>query len=148
MSLAVNEIFSLVWKCSSDVHLSRFCTQFEPNDDSKLGWTVIGHWYVYLIMFRVVYLGLTMISFAFNVLTALILTYSDGTMSPTAAPNFMQLSEFGEGCPDKYEANRAYEAGDAISYTAANDRKVVYICKVSIFKHNRPSEFRFLHHHQ
>ena len=52
-------------------------------------------------------------------------------MTPTAAPNFMQLDEFGEGCPDEYEASRAYEAGDAISYTAAPDRKVVYVCKVS-----------------
>lgn len=32
---------SLVWKCSSDVHLSRYCSQYEPGNAAKLGWTLV-----------------------------------------------------------------------------------------------------------
>ncbi|KAL3790572.1 hypothetical protein HJC23_008778 [Cyclotella cryptica] len=32
---------SLVWKCSSDIHLSRYCSQFEPGNPAKLGWTLV-----------------------------------------------------------------------------------------------------------
>lgn len=44
VSTEVNGAFSLVWKCESSVHLARFCNQFEPGNESGLGWTVIGHW--------------------------------------------------------------------------------------------------------
>ena len=32
---------SLVWQCSSDIHLARYCSQNEPG--AGLGWTLIGH---------------------------------------------------------------------------------------------------------
>eukprot|EP00804_Cyclotella_cryptica_P027202 CCRYP_017186-RA/>CCRYP_017186-RA protein AED:0.06 eAED:0.06 QI:222/0.5/0.33/1/0.5/0.33/3/309/676 len=34
---------SLVWKCSSDIHLSRYCSQYEPGNPAKLGWSLVGH---------------------------------------------------------------------------------------------------------
>lgn len=51
-------------------------------------------------------------------------------MSPTTAPNFMKLTEYGEGCPDEYAARNTYKSGDLVSYSASPDRKVVYECKV------------------
>lgn len=35
---------SLVWQCSTDAHLSRYCPQFEPQAKSNLGWILVGHW--------------------------------------------------------------------------------------------------------
>ena len=52
-------------------------------------------------------------------------------MSPTTAPIFVQLSEYGEGCPHDYKANNYYNAGDIVSYYVDPDRKFVYQCKVS-----------------
>ncbi|KAL7518452.1 hypothetical protein ACHAWX_003275 [Stephanocyclus meneghinianus] len=34
---------ALVWKCSSDVHLSKYCSQYEPGNSAKLGWTLIAY---------------------------------------------------------------------------------------------------------
>jgi len=90
-------LFSLVWQCFSDEHLSRFCQQFAPGDESKLGWTLIGH--------------------------------CDGTMAPTTAPNFAELTELEGGCPEEYETDLHYESGDVVSYSMALDRTVVYQCK-------------------
>ena len=43
MSTDLDGTNSLVCKCSSDVHLSRYCSQFEPGNPAKLGWTLIAH---------------------------------------------------------------------------------------------------------
>lgn len=51
-------------------------------------------------------------------------------MSPTMAPNFLQLSEYGDGCPEDFKPSNHYETGDAVSYAASPDRQVVYECKV------------------
>lgn len=51
-------------------------------------------------------------------------------MSPTAAPNFIELTEYGEGCPDVYASLNDYKTGDLVAYSASPDRKVVYECKV------------------
>lgn len=55
---------------------------------------------------------------------------SVGTMSPTTAPNFLLLNEYGEGCPNDYTAFNNYDAGDIVSYYIDPDRKFVYQCKV------------------
>ena len=52
-------------------------------------------------------------------------------MSPTTAPNFSELSEYEEGCPDMYDAVAKYESGDKVSYSITPGRTVVYVCKVS-----------------
>lgn len=53
-------------------------------------------------------------------------------MSPTTTPNFVELDEYGGGCPDVYNANNRYVSGDVVSYAPAPDRQVVYECKVRI----------------
>ncbi|KAL7507857.1 hypothetical protein ACHAXN_004984 [Cyclotella atomus] len=97
VSTQVNDVFSVVWKCASSIHLSRFCDRFEPGNVSNLGWTAVGHCY--------------------------------GTMSPTTAPNFVQLVEYGAGCPDEYDADSRYVSGDIVSYPRAPNRILVYECK-------------------
>jgi hypothetical protein len=51
-------------------------------------------------------------------------------MSPTTAPNFVQLVEYGAGCPDEYNADSRYASGDIVSYSRAPNRILVYECKV------------------
>jgi hypothetical protein len=34
---------SVVYQCSGDVHQSRYCAQYEPGNDYKLGWKSIGY---------------------------------------------------------------------------------------------------------
>eukprot|EP00578_Thalassiosira_sp_NH16_P012582 CAMPEP_0181104086 /NCGR_PEP_ID=MMETSP1071-20121207/15229_1 /TAXON_ID=35127 /ORGANISM="Thalassiosira sp., Strain NH16" /LENGTH=546 /DNA_ID=CAMNT_0023187239 /DNA_START=243 /DNA_END=1879 /DNA_ORIENTATION=+ len=41
--------------------------------------------------------------------------YCFGTMAPTMAPQFDELSIFGGGCPDKWDANKSYEEDDLVS---------------------------------
>ena len=57
--------------------------------------------------------------------------FSNGTMAPTTAPNFAELTELEGGCPEEYETDLYYESGDVVSYSMAPDRNVVYQCRVS-----------------
>ena len=41
VSIDLDGTNSLVYKCSSDVHQSKYCSQFEPGSD--LGWTLVAH---------------------------------------------------------------------------------------------------------
>jgi hypothetical protein len=43
VSVATGDVFSLVYQCSSDPHISNWCKQFEPGSDLNLGWTLIAH---------------------------------------------------------------------------------------------------------
>ncbi|KAL3783692.1 hypothetical protein HJC23_000101, partial [Cyclotella cryptica] len=40
VSTDLDGVNSLVWKCSSDIHLSRYCSQYEPGNPAKLGWSL------------------------------------------------------------------------------------------------------------
>lgn len=99
VSVPVNADESVVYQCSSDVHLSRYCNQYEPGNEYKLGWTLVAH--------------------------------CDGTISPTASPNFVKLTEVGDGCPKEYDVNTEYETGDKVTVPVSDDpsRSVVYSCK-------------------
>jgi hypothetical protein len=43
VAVAVDDTYSVVYQCSSDVHQSRYCSQYEPGNDYKLGWSLIGY---------------------------------------------------------------------------------------------------------
>ncbi|KAL7515088.1 hypothetical protein ACHAXN_013046 [Cyclotella atomus] len=43
VAVAITDTHSVVYQCSSDVHQSRYCSQYEPGNDYKLGWKLIGY---------------------------------------------------------------------------------------------------------
>eukprot|EP00804_Cyclotella_cryptica_P020912 CCRYP_009250-RA/>CCRYP_009250-RA protein AED:0.06 eAED:0.04 QI:0/0/0/0.75/0.66/0.5/4/0/652 len=43
VAVRVNDIESVVYKCSGDIHLSRYCSQLPPGNAYDLGWTLIAH---------------------------------------------------------------------------------------------------------
>ncbi len=43
VSVDLDGTTSLVFQCSSDVHQARYCNQYEPGNENKLGWTLLGH---------------------------------------------------------------------------------------------------------
>lgn len=43
VAVPVNAEYSVVYKCSGDVHQSRYCNQYEPGNDYKLGWSLVGY---------------------------------------------------------------------------------------------------------
>jgi hypothetical protein len=43
VSVELTATHSVVYKCSGDVHQSRYCNQYEPGNDFKLGWNLIGY---------------------------------------------------------------------------------------------------------
>jgi hypothetical protein len=43
VSVAIDDIGSVVYQCSSDVHLARFCKQYEPGSAYGMGWTLVAH---------------------------------------------------------------------------------------------------------
>lgn len=59
--------------------------------------------------------------------------YCSGSIGPTASPSFVDLEEFGDGCPQEWSASDApgYEYGDVVSIEVSDspERKVVYQCR-------------------
>lgn len=43
VSVPVTDAVSVVYKCSSDLHESRWCNQFEPGSSYNLGWELVGY---------------------------------------------------------------------------------------------------------
>ena len=43
VAVAITDSHSVVYQCSSDVHQSRYCSQYEPGNDFNLGWRIIGY---------------------------------------------------------------------------------------------------------
>ena len=43
VAVTITDTHSVVYQCSSDVHQSKYCSQFEPGNDFNLGWTLIGY---------------------------------------------------------------------------------------------------------
>ncbi|KAL3783743.1 hypothetical protein HJC23_004862 [Cyclotella cryptica] len=43
VSVQGNGAGKIVYECPSDVHVSRYCSEYEPGHWSKLGWKVVGH---------------------------------------------------------------------------------------------------------
>mmetsp|Transcript_20788 Transcript_20788/g.44973 ORF Transcript_20788/g.44973 Transcript_20788/m.44973 type:complete len:597 (-) Transcript_20788:139-1929(-) len=62
-----------------------------------------------------------------------LLGHCEGTIAPTASPDFVALTEVGNGCPDVYDKTTDYESGDLVSVALSDDasgnRGVVYQCK-------------------
>jgi hypothetical protein len=62
-----------------------------------------------------------------------LLGHCEGTIAPTASPDFVALTEVGNGCPDVYDPTTDYESGDLVSVALSDDasgnRGVVYQCK-------------------
>lgn len=43
VSIDANGVEKVVYECSTDVHQSRYCDDYEPGHWSKLGWKLIGY---------------------------------------------------------------------------------------------------------
>jgi len=99
VTVKLNDVNSVVFQCSEDIHRSRFCNQFTPNDGYNLGWTRIG------------------------------MCLTGSTIAPTTAPNFSQLTEVGDGCSNVYDTGATYEAGDEVSILSNSDERLVFVCK-------------------
>ena len=97
VSVELDDTYSLVYQCLSDVHLSQFCSHAAPG--TIPAWTLIGR--------------------------------CDGTMAPTASPNFSSLVEIGDGCPLAYDEATAYQAGDLVAAFVSDspERTMVYECR-------------------
>ncbi|KAL7483108.1 hypothetical protein ACHAW6_008756 [Cyclotella cf. meneghiniana] len=43
VSVQGNGVGKIIYECPNDVHVSRYCSMYEPGHWSKLGWKVVGH---------------------------------------------------------------------------------------------------------
>jgi hypothetical protein len=57
--------------------------------------------------------------------------YCEGTISPTASPVFISLTDH-NGCPNAYDASTAYEASDKVAVEITGSHSVVYQCSSDV----------------